>query len=627
MGKHVQPAPGAPWYKHAWKLGVALASAGSALVSLVSALYSYGVIGHAQAHETIANIGAAWVGLRPATDTATALGDTLHLAATVTDANGSVLVGTRPTWVSDDPRVAMVLPNGSVIARGPGATTIAAVVGAVVARARVVVAQRVASLAVEATPGDSIALPEGGAVPLRAVARDARRHRVAGLAARWRIDDTAVAVIDSAGLLSARRAGRAQVTASVAGLTARAPVTILPTPAAIAAVAGVGQHALAGATLPRDVVVRVTSRTGQPVPGAPVTFRLIDGQGTVQPDTARTDADGRARADWTLGPLPGRQKLLASVPSVDSALAIVAESDPVARDTRVTATDDHVSGIAGETLADPVTVRLADTTGRALADVPVTWTTLDGGAVRALDTRTDSLGEARAQWTLAPRAGRQRVRAQVGAGAHGYGIAPVTIVARALPGRPASLDVVSGDRQHGTAGELLRKAVVLRVEDAHGNRVPDVVLVVRPSDGSVPDSAPRTDSSGIARLRWTLGHRPGHHRLLVRMEGTRQHLDVAAEASPGAPARLTLDIAHGSRASRRRLVARVTDAFGNPVPHARLRFSAHSGHVSPERASTGDDGRATVTWTPGKHAGEQSLRGAVLGSDVTDAYVVHIGGR
>src|SRR5256885_1703906 len=107
------------WIKHTAKLIAVTASSGAALVSIVTALVSYGVIGQSESHQSIGNLGAAWVGLRPAIDTATALGDTVHYAATVTDKNGSILVGARPTWTTGDSSIAVVAQDGSVIARGP----------------------------------------------------------------------------------------------------------------------------------------------------------------------------------------------------------------------------------------------------------------------------------------------------------------------------------------------------------------------------------------------------------------------------------------------------------------------------------------------------------------------------
>ena len=77
-------------------------------------------------------------------------------------------------------------------------------------------------------------------------------------------------------------------------------------------------------------------------------FPALGRAGNVDPTSAVTDADGRARAVWTLGTDPGRQTLLASVENVDSALAIVAESDPIAANTKVTSLVENLSGPAGE---------------------------------------------------------------------------------------------------------------------------------------------------------------------------------------------------------------------------------------------------------------------------------------
>src|SRR3979409_1402782 len=85
------------WFRHVGKIVTVAASSGAALVSIFTALYSYGVIGTSESHQSIGNIGAAWVGLRPAIDTATAIDDTVHYAATVTDKNGRILVGAPTT--------------------------------------------------------------------------------------------------------------------------------------------------------------------------------------------------------------------------------------------------------------------------------------------------------------------------------------------------------------------------------------------------------------------------------------------------------------------------------------------------------------------------------------------------
>src|SRR5437870_8824137 len=75
---------------------------------------------------SFADLAARRVVLSPATDTLNAIGDTLHLAATVTDQHGATLGGATIIWTTDDSTVATVDSSGSVLARGPGTATIGA---------------------------------------------------------------------------------------------------------------------------------------------------------------------------------------------------------------------------------------------------------------------------------------------------------------------------------------------------------------------------------------------------------------------------------------------------------------------------------------------------------------------
>ncbi len=613
-----------PWFTHAWRTVAAVASTGAAVVSLVSALYTYGVIGRSDAHQTIGNIGAAWVGVRPAADTALAIGDTLHLAATITDRSGSVLVGAHPTWTSDDSRVATVLGDGSVVARGPGATSVAVIVGSLVARARVVVAQRVAAMSVEAGALDSaVTVAEDARLALHTIARDARGYTIAGVAPRWHIDDTTVATIDSTGMLAGRSPGRSIVTASVGAISGHAAITVVATPAAIVAVAGTSQRALAGGVLPQAVVVRVTSRHGRPIENQLVTFVCAGGQGSASPDTSRTDADGRARTTWTLGGLPGRQVLFASVDRLDTAVHVAAEADPAARNTRVSPLAAALGAEAGSPLGDSVGVRVTDSTGRALAGVPVAWTALSG-SVRPLEPRTDSLGVARVQWTLGTAPGVQRLRVQVGAAESADPVTPVTISATARAGKPAAIEILAGDAQHAAVGTALTRSIAVRVVDAHGNHVADVPVVLSPSGGTVPDSALESDSSGVARTRWTMGRAAGGLTLAIHVDGVTKLVAVHARATPATPANLTFDDVPASPGSHsvRRLVALVTDAYGNPVPEVPLHFTTHTGSVAPGRGVTDAHGRVALAWSVGKHAGDLTLSGSAAGHDVKATYTV-----
>jgi hypothetical protein len=625
----LQGAPGAPkstWFQHVSR-GVALAaSTGAALISVITALFSYGVIGKSESHQSIGNFGAAWVKLRPTIDTATAIGDTIHYAATIADRSGSILVGAQPTWTTGDTNVAVVGPDGAVIARGPGLTTVSVVVGTLVANSRIFVKQQVAGVAVFNPAGDTaVILAEGSQLQLQTRALDARGHTVPGRVAQWHIDDTSVATLDARGVLIGRNAGRSVVSAKMEGTAGYLPVSIVTTASALALVSGTNQQALAGRVLPQRVVVRATSRKGAPAAGKVVTFRLADPQGKVEPSVVMTDADGRARTTWTLGDTPGRQTLLASVENVDSLVAVVAEAEPVASNTRVTALAEQLRARAGVLLADSVGVRVTDSSGHALGDLPVRWTAIDG-SVDAAAPRTDSLGIARAHWTLASKTGTQRLRAYVG-GANSR-VAPVTVAATALPGAPATIFVVSGDRQHTAAGAVLPKSVVLRALDANGNGAADVPVMLSLSGGAVPDTDLVTDTAGFARTRWTLGHAAGDYWLAVHVDGIKKLLKVAARATPAAPANLSFDDAQtGEKTSRprvKRLHALVTDIYGNPVPDAPVNLTVKSGAITPARAVTDAKGRIALTWVLGAKTGDQALNGIVRGTDVTGAYLTQV---
>ena len=592
----------------------AIASAVVAVTTVLSFLYSSGFIGRHLSNGLRAN----WITLNPVADTSFALGDTIHLAATITDKNGAVILGARPTWTSERPSVASVLADGSVIVKSPGVTTVLAAIDDRTARAHIVVRQRVTAL--RRDKDSTVSVPEGEQGALSVWALDARGHIVRGRGVAWASDDSTIASVDSAGVVTGRNLGHALVRAVVDDLTTAYAVAVVATPAVVEAADTETQHSNAGTPLPQPVVVRVLSKKGRPVSGATVRFRTMDGMGSTEPATATSDNQGRVRARWTLGDLAGVQRLLVTADGADSSATIAAEADPVASNTKLVAVQEHVSGATGAPVNDPVGIRVTDAMGRLLAGVPVTWTALDGGSAQGLTVRTDSAGEARARWVLGGRAGTQHVRAQVGTG---RSVPPLVISATALPGAPHGVTVVSGDHQEGRVGAELPKSVVLRVVDSTGNPVADVPLALAISAGALADSAVRTDSTGKVSLRWRLGRDMGSYTLSARVAGN-DHTSpavVTAKANPGAPELLTLDesSAKGNRrALERSIVAIVKDVYGNPIPDAALRFTTTTGAVSPASVVSDTKGRARVTWKLSPNAIEHQLTASVRGSDLKE---------
>jgi hypothetical protein len=258
-----------------------------------------------------------------------------------------------------------------------------------------------------------------------------------------------------------------------------------------------------------------------------------------------------------------------------------------------------------------------------LSDVPVAWRALDGGSLTALSARTDSLGEARATWTLGTRTGRQRARVQVG---NPRTMPAHTAAARANPGPAVSVVVKSGDRQLGSVGAQLKLPIVVRTVDRYGNAVPGEAVRLEPAGGRLADSSVRTDASGQTRILWTLGRPAGLQRMVVRLAGDTLETEVTALARAGKPARLAFvgppETARAGRALAKPLVVQVTDAYGNPLGGQTVVFKPSSGTVTPVRGLTGADGRTRVSWTPGPKSGKPELAGAVAGSDVQQRLVL-----
>jgi hypothetical protein len=353
------------------------------------------------------------------------------------------------------------------------------------------------------------------------------------------------------------------------------------------------------------------------VGGVPVRFEP-GSAGRAEPAVDTSDAQGMVQSVWTLGETPGRQRLTIAVDGVAGAPALTAEADPVAGNARVTLVMEELGGVAGDTLAAPVTIRLGDSVGRALADVPVAWSAADGGALTPLAPRTDSLGEARAVWRLGPRAGRQRARIQAG-NARTLPVFVATAVAR--PGEAVGLAVRSGAGQTGRVGAALPKPIVVRAVDRLGNGVPGAKLARASGPGAAFDGEVTADSAGQVKLRWTLGREPGTQRLTLRLGDDTASATVTAQAAPAAPAALAFVSPPATRSAKALaapLIVEVTDGFGNPVPARTISFRPSAGKVSPARASTDAHGRAQVRWTLGPKPARVSLVAAVSGTKLSE---------
>jgi hypothetical protein len=561
---------------------------------------------------------ATRVVVAPRAESLFAIGDTVVLAATVTDRRGTVLTGAQLIWHAEDTNVVDVDSSGAVIARGPGVTRVTARVRDLTASAMVTVVQHPTRVIIA---GDSaVKIKQGDTVQLAAVALDARGHRIGQATPRWRTGDSLVVSVDSLGTAIGRSPGRARLWATAGDGGGEVTVEVELTATALTVASGDGQRALAGRRVGDPIVLKALGKGGQAVPGATVSFGTSDGEGLVEPNSATADRDGRVRVNWTLSPHPGPQRLLARLSTTDTVFSVSADADPVPGNTHVELVGTPPSGRVGTALGQPVIIRYTDTTGAALASVPVAWTLLDGGALEA-SPRTDSLGVAKAHWVLGPRAGPQRLLAQVG---NPRTIPAFTLAATALAGPPAAIAVQSGEGQRGTVGGALPKPIVLQLRDSLGNPLSGVAISVRTAQGTVADTDLVTNQQGRAVVRWTLGPTAGDQQVEVRVDGLDGVTRLTAHAAAGNPTKVILTglTQKNGPAGALNLIATVTDDLGNPVQGVSVGFSATGGRLSATRSRTDAAGRASATWTSSSTLGEQRITAVVSGTRATATQVV-----
>ncbi len=194
-----------------------------ALLASIAALCTFAACGDSGPVDTGDNVPAT-VSLSSAAVTASSLGDTVRLVATVRNASGEVIANADVVWTTDRADVATVDASGLVTAVATGAASVSAVAGSAEAVASVSVMQVVDAILI-APRSLSLDLPDGAA-PLSATVIDARGSTVDGASVDWISRDPLVATVSTAGSVSAQTAGTTWVVASSNSVSDSVPVTV-----------------------------------------------------------------------------------------------------------------------------------------------------------------------------------------------------------------------------------------------------------------------------------------------------------------------------------------------------------------------------------------------------------------
>lgn len=171
---------------------------------------------------------------------------------------------------------------------------------------------------------------------------------------------------------------------------------------ALAANSSTSVTGVAGAVVAPAPSVVVTDQNGSPMSGAPVSFSVVSGGGSVSGATVVTDGSGIATVgSWTLGPVTGANVLSASSGTLTS-VAFTATSTAGAAASVARNGGDNQTATAGSAVAIPPSVLVKDANGNVKPGASVTFAVVSGGGtITGATAVTNASGVAAVgSWTL-----------------------------------------------------------------------------------------------------------------------------------------------------------------------------------------------------------------------------------
>ena len=187
---------------------------------------------------------------------------------------------------------------------------------------------------------------------------------------------------------------------------------------------------------------------------------------------------------------------------------------------------------------------------------------------------------------------------------------------------------ISGDDQRSTPSSVLKKPLVVKVQD--GSSVPfegvPVTFTVTAGGGTLSATSVTTDSNGKAETTLTLGPNPVTNTVEVTVTGIEEKQTFSAE---GIRIPKTLEISSGvdqeglpGEALEKPFVVEVRDEFDKPLPGAQVTFTVTSGGgtLSETSVTTNSIGRAETILTLGPNPGTNTVTVSVAGSQETRTF-------
>jgi len=259
-------------------------------------------------------------------------------------------------------------------------------------------------------------------------------------------------------------------------------------------VEGDSQASTVGSTLPKPLSAKVIDQRGKAIPKYDITFKVIQGDGKIAGDSIaviKSDTTTKvAAAQFKLGSKPGNNNNVVEASAVYKGKALT--GSPIQYKASATIGEPTVleefSGnyqrtVVGNSLENPVVVRVTDVFENPYTGVPVTFTVKTGGGYLDLDStkttvtkNTNAEGKAQVTFTVGRASGQNNNSVEIVA--HKPGTtdnlinSPMTFYASGTASAAHTLTTVSGTGQpRSSVRQALPQPFVVKVTDRDGNPV------------------------------------------------------------------------------------------------------------------------------------------------------------
>ncbi len=405
-------------------------------------------------------------------------------------------------------------------------------------------------------------------------------------------------------------------------------------PAAIQVVQGDGQAAPVGSMLRDSLVVELSDGMDRPVQGGLVAFLPVGSDaGTTAPDTAVTDALGRAASRWKLGSQAGAQEVEARVVTGGESGLVAsfkATAQPGAATTLQKVRGDSQFGQTATRLPDSLVVRATDDFGNPVAGVQVSWQP-SGGSISPAQGVTGTDGKAAASWTLGLIPGTQVAAAS----ASGLSGSPITFHAAAQVGPQPTLAVATQPAPTASSGQPLSTQPVVQLKLPSGGSllqsgVPVTAAIASGSGLLGGNSVATTDKQGQARFtNLSITGLSGNYSLIFASAGFLAVISDPIALTGGLPSgrRSSLQVTPSSIAAGNgtaTVTAVVRDDSNTPITGASVLLTASgSGNSLVQPGVTDPQGKATGTFSS-TVAGSHTISAKADGVDINQTVTVTV---